>query len=122
VLGGTAVGTGINSAPSLAEASAAQIARLTGLPFVTGPNKFAVQDAHDALGTLRTLAVSLNKIANDIGMMSCGPRRIRGIADSAEPVGFLDHARQGQCDATRGVGDDPAGPASCALRQPCGYR
>jgi fumarate hydratase class II len=74
VLGGTAVGTGINSAPSLAEASAAQIARLTGLPFVTGPNKFAVQDAHDALGTLRTLAVSLNKIANDIGMMSCGPR------------------------------------------------
>ena len=77
-LGGTAVGTGINSAPGFAEAAAAQIARLTGLPFVTAPNKFAVQGAHDALvhlsGTLRTLAVSLYKIANDIRLMSCGPR------------------------------------------------
>jgi fumarate hydratase class II len=77
-LGGTAVGTGINSAPGFAEASAAQIAELTGLPFVTAPNKFTVQGAHDALvqlsGTLRTLAVSLYKIANDIRLMSCGPR------------------------------------------------
>ncbi len=77
-LGGTAVGTGINSAPGFAEGAAAQIARLTGLPFVTAPNKFAVQGAHDALvhlsGTLRTLAVSLYKIANDIRLMSCGPR------------------------------------------------
>jgi len=77
-LGGTAVGTGINSAPGFAEAAAAEIARLTGLPFVTAPNKFAVQGAHDALvhlsGTLRTLAVSLYKIANDIRLMSCGPR------------------------------------------------
>jgi fumarate hydratase class II len=77
-LGGTAVGTGINSAPGFAEAAAAQIARLTSLPFVTAPNKFAVQGAHDALvhlsGTLRTLAVSLYKIANDIRLMSCGPR------------------------------------------------
>jgi fumarate hydratase, class II len=77
-LGGTAVGTGINSAPGFAEAAAAEIAKLTGLPFVTAPNKFAVQGAHDALvqlsGTLRTLAVSLYKIANDIRMMSCGPR------------------------------------------------
>jgi fumarate hydratase class II len=77
-LGGTAVGTGINSAPGFAEAAAAQIARLTGLPFTTAPNKFAVQGAHDALvqlsGTLRTLAVSLYKIANDIRLMSCGPR------------------------------------------------
>ena len=77
-LGGTAVGTGINSAPGFAEAVAAEIARLTGLPFVTAPNKFAVQGAHDALvqlsGTLRTLAVSLYKIANDIRLMSCGPR------------------------------------------------
>jgi len=77
-LGGTAVGTGINSAPGFAEASAAQIAKLTGLPFVTAPNKFAVQGAHDALvqlsGTMRTLAVSLYKIANDIRLMSCGPR------------------------------------------------
>ena len=77
-LGGTAVGTGINSAPGFAEAAAAQIAKLTGLPFVSAPNKFAVQGAHDALvqlsGTLRTLAVSLYKIANDIRLMSCGPR------------------------------------------------
>jgi fumarate hydratase class II len=77
-LGGTAVGTGINSAPGFAEAVAAEIARLTSLPFVTAPNKFAVQGAHDALvqlsGTLRTLAVSLYKIANDIRLMSCGPR------------------------------------------------
>ena len=75
-LGGTAVGTGINSAPGFAEA--AEIAKLTGLPFVTAPNKFTVQGGHDALvqlsGTLRTLAVSLYKIANDIRLMSCGPR------------------------------------------------
>jgi fumarate hydratase class II len=77
-LGGTAVGTGINSAPGFGEAAAAEIAKLTGLPFVSAPNKFAVQGAHDALvqlsGTLRTLAVSLYKIANDIRLMSCGPR------------------------------------------------
>jgi len=77
-LGGTAVGTGINAAPDFAEAAAAEIARLTGLPFVSAPNKFTVQGAHDALvqlsGTCRTLAVSLYKIANDIRLMSCGPR------------------------------------------------
>jgi fumarate hydratase, class II len=77
-LGGTAVGTGINSAPGFAEAAAAQIAVITGLPFVTAPNKFTVQGAHDALvqlsGCLRTLAVSLYKIGNDIRLMSCGPR------------------------------------------------
>jgi fumarate hydratase, class II len=77
-LGGTAVGTGINSAPGFAEAVAAEIAKLTGLPFVTAPNKFTVQGAHDAQvqlsGSLRTLAVSLYKIANDIRLMSCGPR------------------------------------------------
>src|SRR5262249_725624 len=62
-LGGTAVGTGLNSAPGFAEAAAAEIAKLTNLPFITAPNKFTVQGAHDALvqlsGTLRTLAVSL---------------------------------------------------------------
>ena len=77
-LGGTAVGTGINAAPGFAEAVAANVAKLTGLPFVSAPNKFTVQGAHDALvqlsGTLRTLAVSLYKIANDIRLMSCGPR------------------------------------------------
>jgi len=77
-LGGTAVGTGLNSTPGFAEAAAEQIATLTNLPFVTAPNKFTVMGAHDALvqlsGTLRTLAVSLYKIANDIRLMSCGPR------------------------------------------------
>jgi fumarate hydratase class II len=77
-LGGTAVGTGINAAPGFAEAAAAEIAALTDLPFVTAPNKFTVQGAHDALvqlsGTLRTLAVSLYKIANDIRLLSSGPR------------------------------------------------
>jgi fumarate hydratase class II len=77
-LGGTAVGTGINAAPGFAEAAASEIARLTGLPFVSAPNKFTVQGAHDALvqlsGTFRTLAVSLYKIGNDIRLMSCGPR------------------------------------------------
>ena len=77
-LGGTAVGTGINAAPGFAEAAAAEIAKLTELPFVSAPNKFTVQGAHDALvhlsGALRTLAVSLYKIGNDIRLMSCGPR------------------------------------------------
>jgi fumarate hydratase class II len=77
-LGGTAVGTGINAAPGFAQAAAAEIAALTGLPFVSAANKFAAQGAHDALvhlsGTLRTLAVSLYKIANDIRLLACGPR------------------------------------------------
>jgi fumarate hydratase class II len=77
-LGGTAVGTGINAEPGFAEAAAAEIATLTGLPFISAPNKFTVQGSHDALvqlsGTMRTLAVSLYKIANDIRLMSCGPR------------------------------------------------
>jgi fumarate hydratase class II len=77
-LGGTAVGTGINAARGFAEAAAAEIAALTKLPFVTAPNKFTVQGAHDALvqlsGTFRTLAGSLYKIANDIRLLSCGPR------------------------------------------------
>jgi fumarate hydratase class II len=77
-LGGTAVGTGLNAAPGFDTAAAAEIAKLTQLPFVSAPNKFTVQGAHDAQvqlsGTLRTLAVSLYKIANDIRLMSCGPR------------------------------------------------
>jgi len=86
-LGGTAVGTGINSVPGFAEAATAQIGKLTGLPFVSAPNKFTVQGAHDALvqlsGTMRTLAVSLYKIANDIRLVSCGPRA--GFAELAIP-------------------------------------
>ncbi|BAY49971.1 class II fumarate hydratase (plasmid) [Scytonema sp. HK-05] len=77
-LGGTAVGTGINSTPEFAEAVAAEIAQLTGLPFITAPNKFTVQGSHDGLvmlsGALKTLATSLYKIANDIRLLSCGPR------------------------------------------------
>src|SRR5947207_1401561 len=77
-LGGTAVGTGINAAPGFAETAAEEIAKLTGLPFVSAPNKFTVQGAHDALvqlsGTLRTLAASLYKIGNDIRLLACGPR------------------------------------------------
>ena len=77
-LGGTAVGTGINAAPGFAETATAEIAKFTGLPFISGSNKFALQGAHDALvqlsGTLRTLAVSLYKIANDIRLLACGPR------------------------------------------------
>jgi len=87
-LGGTAVGTGLNAPPGFAEAAAAQIANLTALPFVTAPNKFTVQGAHDALvhlsGALRTLAVSLYKIANDIRLMSCGPRA--GFAELEIPA------------------------------------
>jgi fumarate hydratase class II len=87
-IGGTAVGTGINAAPGFGEATAAEVAKLTGLPFVSAPNKFAVQGAHDALvqlsGTLRTLAVSLYKIANDIRLMACGPRA--GFAELLIPA------------------------------------
>jgi fumarate hydratase, class II len=82
------VGTGLNSAPGFGEAAAAEIAKLTGLPFVSAPNKFAVMGAHDSLvqfsGTLRTLAVSLYKIANDIRLMSCGPRA--GFAEMSVPA------------------------------------
>jgi fumarate hydratase class II len=77
-LGGTAVGTGINAPPGFGGVAAAEIANLTNLPFVTATNKFAVQGAHDDLvalsGALRTLSVSLYKIANDIRLMSSGPR------------------------------------------------
>ena len=87
-LGGTAVGTGLNAPPGFAEAAAAQIAKLTALPFATAPNKFTVQGAHDALvhlsGALRTLAGSLYKIANDIRLMSCGPRA--GFAELEIPA------------------------------------
>jgi fumarate hydratase class II len=77
-IGGTAVGTGLNSHPEFADRVAAEIATLTGLPFVSAPNKFAALAAHDGLvqasGTLRTLAVSLMKIANDVRWLASGPR------------------------------------------------
>jgi fumarate hydratase class II len=77
-IGGTAVGTGLNTHPEFADRCAAKIAELTGLPFVSAPNKFAALAAHDALvfasGAIRTLAVSLMKIANDIRWLASGPR------------------------------------------------
>jgi fumarate hydratase class II len=77
-IGGTAVGTGLNSHPEFAERAAAKIAELTGLPFRSHPNKFAALSAHDELvfahGALTTLAVSLMKIANDIRWLASGPR------------------------------------------------
>jgi aspartate ammonia-lyase len=87
-LGGTAVGTGMNAAPGFETAVAGEIASLTQLPIVSAPNKFAVQGAHDALvqlsGSLRTLSVSLYKIANDVRLMSCGPRA--GFAELVIPA------------------------------------
>lgn len=77
-LGGTAVGTGINTPENYSENVAAKIAELTGLPFITAPNKFEALATHDAIvethGALKTAAVSLMKIANDIRMLSSGPR------------------------------------------------
>jgi fumarate hydratase class II len=77
-IGGTAVGTGLNTHPEFAVRVAATIAQFTGLPFVTAPNKFAALAAHDAIvqasGTLKTLACSLMKIANDLRWLGSGPR------------------------------------------------
>ena len=77
-IGGTAVGTGLNTHPEFADRAAAEVARLTELPFISAPNKFAALAAHDAIvsasGALRTLAASLIKIANDIRWMGSGPR------------------------------------------------
>jgi len=77
-LGGTAVGTGINTPKGYSENVAGQIAKFTGLPFITAENKFEALAAHDAIveshGALKQLAVSLNKIANDIRLLASGPR------------------------------------------------
>jgi fumarate hydratase class II len=77
-LGGTAVGTGLNTHPKFAKLSAAAIAKDTGLPFVTAPNKFEALAAHDAIveasGVMKTIACSLMKIANDIRLLGSGPR------------------------------------------------
>jgi fumarate hydratase class II len=77
-IGGTAVGTGLNTHPEFAERCAAEIAALVDLPFVSAPNKFAALAAHDAIvmasGAVKTLAVSLMKIANDIRWLASGPR------------------------------------------------
>ncbi len=86
-LGGTAVGTGINTPQGYAPHVAQKIAALTGLPFITAPNKFEALAAHDGIveahGALKTVAVSLMKIANDIRMLSSGPRA--GIGEISIP-------------------------------------
>jgi fumarate hydratase class II len=87
-IGGTAVGTGLNAPAGFGAAAAAAIAELTGLPFIDAPNKFAALAAHDGLvhahGAIRTLAVSLMKIANDIRWLGSGPRSGLGELDLPE--------------------------------------
>ena len=77
-IGGTAVGTGLNAPPGFGETASQHISNITGLPFVSAPNKFAALAAHDGIvmasGALKTLACSLMKIANDIRWLGCGPR------------------------------------------------
>ncbi len=86
-LGGTAVGTGLNAPKGYAEGVAAELARLTGQPFVTAPNKFEVMAAADAFvfahGALKTLAASMMKIANDVRWLASGPRS--GIGEISIP-------------------------------------
>lgn len=86
-LGGTAVGTGLNAPPGYAEQAAAELAQLTGKPFVTAPNKFEALASVDALvhahGALKTLAASLMKIANDVRWLASGPRS--GIGELSLP-------------------------------------
>jgi fumarate hydratase class II len=86
-LGGTAVGTGLNSHPEYAERVAKKVAELTGHPIVTAPNKFESLAAHDAIvfahGALKTLAASLTKIANDVRWLASGPRS--GIGEITIP-------------------------------------
>ncbi|QLF91695.1 class II fumarate hydratase [Pseudomonas sp. ABC1] len=86
--GGTAVGTGLNAPPGFGEAIAAEIAALTGLPFVSAPNKFAALAGHEPLvslsGALKTLAVALMKLANDLRLLGSGPRA--GLAEVRLPA------------------------------------
>ncbi|MBA1288807.1 class II fumarate hydratase [Pseudomonas japonica] len=86
--GGTAVGTGLNAPSGFAEAIAAEIAALSGLPFVTAPNKFAALSGHEPLvtlaGALKTLAVALMKLANDLRLLGSGPRG--GLAEVRLPA------------------------------------
>ena len=108
--GGTAVGTGLNAPPGFAERFAAELAELTGQPFVTAPNKFAALAGAEAMvaasAGLRGVAVPLLKIANDIRFLGSGPRNGLGeLRLPGERAGQLDHARQGQPDAVRGHDD-----------------
>ena len=109
-LGGTAVGTGLNSHPEFATRVADAIAGYTGLPFITAPNKFESLAAHDAQvelsGQLKTIAASLMKIANDVRMLGSGPRA--GLGELRLPANrtrLFDHAGEGEPDPVRGADD-----------------
>ena len=109
-IGGTAVGTGLNTHPEFAERAAKKIAELTGLPFRSHPNKFAALSAHDeivfAQGAMETLAASLMKISNDIRWLASGPRCGLGeLVDSGERARIVDHAGQGESHAVRSDDD-----------------
>ncbi len=119
--GGTAVGTGLNAHPEFGERVAAKIAELTGLPFVTAPNKFAALASSDALvfasGALRTLAVSLTKIAEDFRFLGSGPRCGLGelVLPANEPGSSIMPGKVNptQCEAmimvcTQVIGNDTA--------------
>ncbi len=104
--GGTAVGTGLNSKPGFGEQFAKEVAKFTNLPFSSAPNKFEALATHDAMveisGVLNTIAVSLNKIANDIRLLASGPRSgIRRNLPARERAGLVDHAGEGQPDPVR---------------------
>ena len=105
-IGGTAVGTGLNTHPEFAERAAKKIAELTGLPFRSHGNKFAALSAHDeivfAQGAMETLAASLMKISNDIRWLASGPRCGLGeLINSRERARLLHHARQSKSHAVR---------------------
>ena len=109
-MGGTAVGTGLNAPAGFGEQVAAQIASMTGAPFVTASNKFTAQGTLDRMvrahSGLRTTAVTLFKIANDLRWLGSGPRT--GHPRAAVPrerAGVLDHAGQGEPDPGRGHAD-----------------
>jgi fumarate hydratase class II len=103
--GGTAVGTGLNTSPGWSETVAANMARITGLPFVTAPNKFEALAAHDAMvfmsGAIKTTAMACYKIANDMRFLGSGPRSGLGELILPENEPGLDHARQGEPDPGR---------------------
>ncbi len=129
-LGGTAVGTGLNAPPDFDVAVAAHIADLTGLPFVTAPNKFTVQGSHDALvqlsGTIKTLAVSLFKIASDIRLLASGPRTGFGeiILPFNEPGSSImpGKANPTQCEAmTMAALQAMANDMAVSLGGACGH-
>lgn len=120
-LGGTAVGTGLNTHPKFAEMAAHEIATLTELPFITAPNKFAALAAHDAIvavsGALKTIAVALMKIANDLRWLASGPRSGLGelILPANEPGSSIMPGKVNptQCEAitmvcTQVMGNDAA--------------